>query len=230
MILSWKQQVLQEVRRSLKQNLIPGIVIWCMALSVLALYSTQSSVRLVLDHLGQLKYSYGYLYSAIATLLIGGWVPFLFLQWTGRIPKARFLKEWVFVSLLWAWKGMEVDLLYTSLGQLFGNSSQPGTIASKTICDMFIYNPLWACPSMMVLYVWKEKDFRLSAFREAFAADNFLKYLPPMMLTSWLIWIPAVSTIYAMPANLQIPLFNLVLCFSILVVNTLTQKSNVDAG
>ena len=46
----------------------------------------------------------------------------------------------------------------------------------------------------------------------------FLLYLPTTIITNWLVWIPSVLLIYLMPPMLQIPLFNLVLCFFVLVL------------
>jgi hypothetical protein len=43
-----------------------------------------------------------------------------------------------------------------------------------------------------------------------------------------LIWIPAVSIIYSMPNELQIPLFNLVLCFWVLLLNVLNKPRPLE--
>ena len=39
-----------------------------------------------------------------------------------------------------------------------------------------------------------------------------------IQISAWIVWVPAVLIIYSLPANLQIPLFNLVLCFFSLVL------------
>lgn len=45
-----------------------------------------------------------------------------------------------------------------------------------------------------------------------------------MTISNWLIWIPAVSVIYMMPVDLQLPLFNIVLLFFGLLVAVLSKN------
>jgi hypothetical protein len=54
--------------------------------------------------------------------------------------------------------------------------------------------------------------------------EFFLVKIPTVILSNWLVWIPAVSVVYAMPTELQIPLFNLVLCFWVLLLAVLNKK------
>jgi len=42
----------------------------------------------------------------------------------------------------------------------------------------------------------------------------------------WLIWIPVVSCVYALPSPLQMPLFNLVLCFWSMLFAHITSKQS----
>ena len=46
--------------------------------------------------------------------------------------------------------------------------------------------------------------------------------VPENLVSGWMVWIPAVSMIYILPASLQIPLFNIVLCFWSLVLTLIT--------
>jgi hypothetical protein len=43
-------------------------------------------------------------------------------------------------------------------------------------------------------------------------------------MSTWAVWIPAVTIIYCLPAPLQIPLFNLVLCFWVLVLSFISKR------
>jgi hypothetical protein len=45
-----------------------------------------------------------------------------------------------------------------------------------------------------------------------------------LLFSTWIIWIPAVTIVYSMPTNLQIPLFNLTLCFFVLVITIAEPK------
>jgi hypothetical protein len=42
--------------------------------------------------------------------------------------------------------------------------------------------------------------------------------MPVMMVTTWLVWLPTTAIVYSLPSPLQIPLFNIALCFYVLLV------------
>jgi hypothetical protein len=48
------------------------------------------------------------------------------------------------------------------------------------------------------------------------------------LVSTWVVWLPVTSLVYSLPANLQIPLFNLAACFWSLVMNTLTARKPAD--
>ena len=51
-----------------------------------------------------------------------------------------------------------------------------------------------------------------------------------VLISTWAVWIPMVSIIYAVPSNLQIPLFNIVLCFWSLMLGSLTKEKKAARG
>ena len=51
----------------------------------------------------------------------------------------------------------------------------------------------------------------------------FVRYVK-VQVACWTVWIPAVTIIYSLPAELQVPMFNLVLCFYTLVLAVLTSE------
>ena len=54
--------------------------------------------------------------------------------------------------------------------------------------------------------------------------NAFLAPVPVTLMSTWAVWIPAVTIIYCLPAPLQIPLFNLVLCFWVLVLSFISKR------
>ena len=88
--------------------------------------------------------------------------------------------------------------------------------------DMFVYNLIWAANLQLLTYHWKNSGFRFSAFSGFLWKDYFTRSLPIALVSTWVVWLPVVSLTYSLPANLQIPLFNLAACFWSLVVATLT--------
>jgi hypothetical protein len=50
-----------------------------------------------------------------------------------------------------------------------------------------------------------------------------------VLLSLWCIWIPVVSCVYSLPAPLQMPLFNIVLCFWSMLFALITSRQNAGA-
>ena len=66
--------------------------------------------------------------------------------------------------------------------------------------------------------MWKDNGFSWSKTKPHINKSLLTMKIPTTILTTWLIWIPAVSVIYMMPSDLQIPLFNIVLCLFALIL------------
>ena len=206
-------------------NLRPALVLQAFALAIVAGYYTVSPVKDALDVVGALKVQYGYAYSALATCLFGGIVPYVVLSFAGRIPRDRRLAELAFYALLWAWKGVEVDAFYRAQAVWFGEGSGAVRIALKTCVDQFGYVPLWAAASQVLLFTWKDAGFSVAGTRAAYQRQAFGQRVLAVIFSTWIVWIPAVATIYALPSALQVPLFNLVLCFWCLLISFISRAS-----
>jgi hypothetical protein len=69
-----------------------------------------------------------------------------------------------------------------------------------------------------------ESSWSISEAKQAMDRKFFSVKIPTVILSNWLVWTPAVCVVYAMPNELQIPLFNLVLCFWVLLLAVLNKK------
>lgn len=210
--------------RGMRRNLVPGLVLQSMALTLLLLYGTSVSARAVLDTVGAAKREHGYAFSALSTAIFGGLIPYLIMLCTGRIDQRLRLRILVFYVIFWTWKGIEVDALYRLQAYLFGDAPSFGAITKKTLVDQFIYNPLWAGPTQVFFFLWKDNGFSLDATGRAFARESFRRRVVIVLVSSWVMWIPTVAIVYALPSALQIPLFNLVVCFWSLLLTSLSQR------
>lgn len=121
---------------------------------------------------------------------------------------------------------MEVDLLYRLQAIMFGNDNQVATIAEKVFFDQFVYNPFWVAPSTTLIYLWKDMEFSWSKTQARLTRRFFVHSTLTILISTWFIWIPAVIIIYSLPLPLQIPLFNLVLCFFVMLLTYLTSHNN----
>ncbi len=218
-------QLLSVCFAGVKNNLRPGLVLQAFALLLLLAYYFVPAARAAFDQLGQIKQQHGYLYSSLSGGLFGGLVPYLFLLGTGRVPAHRRLPELAFYLGFWLWKGAEVDAFYRGQALLFGSDASFTTILNKTLVDQFIYNVLWAAPCQTLFYLWKDADFSLAGTKQRLREVSFAQRTLTVLFSTWLVWIPAVAVVYSLPSPLQIPIFNLVLCFWCLLLSYLSRES-----
>ena len=207
---------------ALKQNFLPGLVLQFFALAVVLVYFFVPASQPVYAWFGVLKHNYGFLYAFISTAFFGGLIPFLYLFASKQLDSSRSaLVLLLFYVIFWGLKGIEVDFFYQLQGKWFGYENDFKTIATKVIIDQFLYSALWAAPMITICYLWVENHFAFGKSIAAMDKQFFVVKIPTVIFSNWLVWIPAVSIVYSMPQDLQIPLFNLVLCFWVLILAVL---------
>lgn len=215
-----------EILAALRQNLLPGLVLQLFALAIVCTYFFVPSSQPLFAWFGVLKQQFGFGYSFVATALFGGLLPFLYLLFTNGLDSRRnAIGLLVFYLVFWGLKGMEVDFFYRLQGDWFGYDNNLATIASKTAVDQFLYSALWAAPGITIVYLWVANGYDVKAWFAAMDREFFCVKIPTVVFSNWLVWIPAVSIVYSMPQDLQIPLFNLVLCFWVLLLAILNKKA-----
>lgn len=209
-----------------RANLVPGMLLWCFGLAVVLVYYFVPSTRDLFEWVMAKKVRYGYWYSGISTAVFGGLIPFLYLWWKGNVPAGKILSWGLFFVIYWTTRGIEVDAFYRLQDWLFGNGTDWKTVVTKVVVDQFVYCPLWAAPLTAICYGWKDAGFSWKRFRRGVNRDFFRFDIPKILLSTWIVWIPAVAIIYSLPLELQIPLFNLVLCFFVLLVSILSKEES----
>lgn len=218
------QTLSQNVKSALRQNLVPGLVLQLFAVLTALCYFYYEPAAAAFTYFSDLKSQYGWKYAMVSTSIFGGLIPFIYLVLTKQIRK-KIVSIGLFYVLFWAYKGIEVDFLYQLQEYWFGIGHDVGTLVKKTVIDQFVYGTLWAAPSMAIAYLWKDK---LLNFGQTFAnIDKSFVFvqIPTTLVTNWIIWIPSVLIIYSMPSDLQIPLFNFVLCFFVLLLSSISKKN-----
>lgn len=204
-------------REAFRRNRFPALVLQSAAGIILLLYFLVPATRPAFEGIGALRNRHGYLFSAISTMIFGGLVSWVVLWNRGRIPKGQVWAQFVFFLVFWAVQGLMVDTLYRLQGAWFGQDNDPVTLFKKVLLDQGPYNILYATPVSLCFYAWKDAGFSVSRARESLRGRFAHRYWT-IMVSAWIVWIPAVTMIYSLPAELQIPLFNLVVCFFTLVL------------
>jgi hypothetical protein len=206
-------------------NALPGLVLVATAVAILIAYHFLPPVTAVLDRLADWKLRYGFGYSIISTALFGGVLPILVLQLRPTERHRRALHHLPFFAAFWATKGIEIDALYRLQAAMFGEAANVGTILPKVLIDQFIYVPLWAVPSTVLAYLWRDCGYRLPALHRHLGSRWYQVRVIPVLLSNWGVWVPTVAVIYCLQLPLQLPVQNLILCLWAMLVMFLTDES-----
>ena len=205
-----------------RTNIVPGMIIVLVALGVLAGYHRWPVFHDAMEVVGAWKTRFGLLFPLVSTAVFGGLLPVFFRLIPPETRKDPQWRHLPFFVLFWAYKGIEVDLLYRLQAWVFGDTADPWVVAAKVVVDQLVYCPVWAVPTMVLAYRWKEAGYNVGETRRRLGERWYVNRCLPVLVASLVIWVPAVAVIYNLPLALQLPLQNLVLCLFVLLVMILT--------
>lgn len=222
-----------EALRSLRLNMIPGLLLQGLMIGVAASYCLSPGIHRALMHLGSLKEHWGLLFSFLGTSAASSFLPELlrpFLPKSARPAQEPSLtSRLLFAIPFWGIVGMQVDLFYRFQFLIFGPSDKLSVIAGKVLVDAFLYCPLLAIPEAVCVFVWRDHRFTRHGFRGWTPLRFYALKIFPVLMTNWMVWIPVVSVIYSLPSALGIPLFIIAQAFWVMVFTTLSSKGR-DLG
>lgn len=216
----------------MRANLWPGILLWAVGTTLVLTYALVPAARPAYDLVEGWQRDGGLWFSAASTALCGAVLPWLFLIAMGRTRQGERGRQLAFLLAFWIYRGVEVALFYQFQGWLFGEARDPVTgavdvviVAKKTALDMLTYCALWSIPTTTLAYRWWEDcggDW--SRFRASLDRELFTVRMPALTIAAWMVWTPSVCLVYSLPSALQVPIFNVVLCFWVLLVAVVAGK------
>ena len=200
--------------RGARANLVPGLVLQAVALVLVLAYYQHPPTHEALARLARFHDRAGWPFGVVSTGLFGGLIPLLYLK-SRSATRARFTWAGSAVILaFWSYKGIEVDIWYRLQARMIGASNDLTTVAIKVLLDQFVYCPVLAVPTTVIIYEWVEANFATDYVAADIRAGGwYRRKVVPVMISNLGVWVPAVCLIYALPTPLQLPLQNLVLCF-----------------
>ena len=186
-------------------------------------------MRQAFESLGQLKTQTGWLFAVISTSIFGGLIPTV-LPIVLRLPQGSVSQDkfWTFLAancLFWAFKGLEVDLLYQFQSWMFGDNNDFKTVATKVFIDMTFYAPAIGLLNCILFYAWRDNQFSISRTRKSLGEHWYINKVLPPLISNFCVWCPAAVLIYNLPLPLQLPIQNLILCFWVLILVFFTSES-----
>jgi hypothetical protein len=212
--------------RAAKANLIPGLIVQGIMLTLLLCYYFYPPTTRWLNQLAQLKGEFGYGYTFVASVIAGALVPEIMrivVFQKGRFIRRNF-SNLLFTIPFWGITGMIVDLFYRMQEHWFGAEVTFTVVLAKVVVDQFIYNPLIAAPSGAWLYDWKNSDYSIKGISRFFTATYYRYVIIPILFATWGVWIPLVTIIYCLPSLLQIPLFALALSLWVMLFTWISEQ------
>ncbi|MDB6128322.1 MAG: hypothetical protein JWM35_2218 [Verrucomicrobia bacterium] len=211
--------------RAAQANLVPGIVIWSVGFTLVLAYYNIAPVHAALGRLTELRARTGFLFPAVSTALCGAVLPILYLRSDPALRADYRFKNCVLLIVFWAYKGVEIELWYRVLAHFVGNNQNVRTVAIKVFLDQAIYSPFFAVPLTVLVFSFTHVGLRFGPIKADLRAGGwYRRHVLPTVLANAVIWIPVVCLVYALPLPLQIVLFDLVLCFFILIAAHITRR------
>ena len=218
------RSLLGECKQALKQNVKPGLVLQAVALILVFAYYNSPDVQQGLEKLTDLKRQNKYLFSGLSTCLFAALIPYSFLCLSKR--RSFNVLVLLFMLILWFWKGAEIELFYSFQAELWGTGKDALTLFKKVMFDQLVFSTIYAVPCIALFYLWKDCGFSFERWKQGLNAEFFKLRIPALVVSNWLIWMPACAVIYSMPTPLQVPLSNIICCFFVLIVEVLCSSEN----
>jgi hypothetical protein len=159
--------------RAARANLLPGLILQVIMLSLLLGYYFYPPTTEFLNQLAELKARWGYGYSIVAAVIAGAVIPEIMrivVFQKGKIIRAN-LGNFIFASVHWAWSGAVVDLLYRRQADWWGTEVTFKVVAIKVIIDQFVFNPFFAGPVNSWIYDWKNSGYSMRNLSRFFTVD-----------------------------------------------------------
>jgi hypothetical protein len=217
--------VLAAIGVAFRQNRLPCVLLNVLVLALVVSYYRWPALAGMWAAIGAFKIQWSFVFSCVSTMFAAAVMPF-FAQWAmGVLPRDGRWRKLGLRMLFWGYRGMEIDLFYRAQGWVFGNGNDVATLAKKVAMDQFVMSPLWFVPTYVIALRWIEQRGSWARLRSSLDRHFWTHTCFTVMVTNWLIWIPALALVYSLPAPLQFPLFAVVMCFFILVVTLLTRDT-----
>lgn len=209
-----------------RQNRVSCVVLNTIAAALVVSYYQVPALAGFWEFMSALKTRWSFGFSCASTIFAAALLP-TFIQWAqGVLQAGERARRLMLLMLFWGYRGMEIDLFYRLQGIIFGQGNDAATLVKKVAFDQFVMSPLWFVPTYVVALRWVEMGGSWPRTRPTLNREFWLRTCPTVLVTNWLVWIPALALVYSLPAALQFPLFSVVMCFFILVVTMMTRRRN----
>jgi hypothetical protein len=215
--------ILATIMAVFRQNRAPCLVLNAIAVALVVSYYQVPALAGFWQALGAFKTHWSFAFSCVSTMFAAAIMPAAIQRFMGTVPRQGGGRRLLLLMLFWGYRGMEIDLFYHFQTWLFGDAHDATTLVKKVLVDQFVMSPIWFVPTYVIALRWVEMGGSWARTRATLNREFWTRTCPMVLITNWLVWIPALALVYSLPAALQFPLFSVVMCFFILVVTVMTR-------
>ena len=215
-----------------RANLIPGMMLWALAVLILISYFCIGTTRALFDDLAAYKENNGMWVSIASYVFFSAVIPLVFIF---SIKSLRPPRPWwravVFAFAMWTFMGISVYYLYEVLTYLYGAfdaKTNPDymIIVYKILTDQFCFSTCYGAPIVAITHYWKDRGYSFGAVRDMMRAKKwFYRLIVPVIIMNWTVWVPALCVMYSLPTTLQIFIGGLVNGFWSLMALQIAKKT-----
>jgi hypothetical protein len=119
---------------------------------------------------------------------------------------ATHLENMVFRFVVFFMGGMIVCKFYEWQAVWFGDGLSWRVLLPKVLVDQFIFSVFWSTPYQTLTFRWQTLRYSGSRLWNELDGKFVVERMLPVLVTSWMFWIPGVVLVYSMPLILQMPL------------------------
>jgi hypothetical protein len=225
-----KTSFFHDLREAATANFLPAMGLQCVALFVLWAYRFWPGAQFFLNQVGRFKHDIGFEFAFVTSALAGAALPLALQSLQRGVHRRIPLTALPVLLVFWGLRGCIVDIFYQCQSIVWGNNALPQTLAIKVFCDLGIFTPLIGIPTVVLMFAWLDTDSNSARF-----LVNFERGLPvwfkrdvwPLVPMAWVVWLPALMIIYALPVDLQLPISIIIQCFWALFLVVLTDKKQI---
>jgi hypothetical protein len=211
--------------RSAKANVLPGLVIVCVAALIVVAYYRIPAVSSSLEGIVAVRQKLGIWFAMAASAMGAGIIPGIYLFIAGRTKKGpRAAVDLLFTCIVWAATSLALDRFYLFQAWLWGTGVSPPILMGKMLVDQFLFSPLVGVQIPAVGFRFRDLNYDLGALGRELRGDWVIGVTIPLLVACWLTWIPGTLVIYSLPLPLQIPMMVLIQCFFSLEVAYASSK------
>ncbi|MBR4614815.1 MAG: hypothetical protein IKO55_04360 [Kiritimatiellae bacterium] len=192
-----------------KRNRIPMLVLWTVLVALVIAYYMMPAVASGLEPVARWQRESGWIAAFLNRVVFCGVIPGMFLVCVKALRPAHLVAV-IVVQTLWSGLcGIASDCMFSLNARLFGTGVDFLTLCVKTVVCQFVWTPLFFAPLGSIVYFWIGRDFSFRRFRKERPPQFWYGLVLPNLLVNWVIWIPAMVAINALPTPLQVQMSGL---------------------